>query len=133
MSRVGPGQDPEKLNSLIIEHITNNSPWSVKVTTTAATYGKAPYFDENNLGFKIAYEVLTREFGQAPAVLYVGGGVPALAYVSEVGGPELVSFGFQRSDEGFHADNEFMRIRSFTRAQSAYINLLHALVGQQQN
>ena len=76
--------------------------------------------------------VLTEFFGREPRVLYVGGGVAPLAYVPDAGGPQLVSFGFQRSDEGFHADNEFMRIDSFRKGQRAYARLLHALVGQPQ-
>ena len=95
-----------------------------------ATFGKAPFFSEDDTGFAIGKSVLTEFFGQAPRVLYVGGGVPALAYVPQAGGPNLVTFGFQRSDEGFHADNEFMRIDSFKKAQRAYAQLLHALVGQ---
>jgi acetylornithine deacetylase/succinyl-diaminopimelate desuccinylase-like protein len=63
-------------------------------------------------------------------VLYVGGGVPALSYVPDAGGPSLVPFSFQRSDEGFHADNEYLRIDSFKKGQRAYAQLLHALVGQ---
>jgi len=51
-------------------------------------------------------------------------GVPA------AGGPDLVTFGFQRFDERFHADNEFMRIESFKKSQRAYAQLMHALVGQ---
>jgi acetylornithine deacetylase/succinyl-diaminopimelate desuccinylase-like protein len=56
--------------------------------------------------------------------------VPALSFVPDAGGPALVSFGFQRSDENFHADNEYMRISSFRTGQRAYARLLHALVGQ---
>ncbi len=63
-------------------------------------------------------------------MLYVGGGVPALSYVPEAGGPKLTTFGFQRSDEGFHADNEYLRIDSFKKAQMAFAKLLHALVDQ---
>ena len=61
-------------------------------------------------------QCLTKFFNKEPKVLYVGGGVPALAYVPEAGGPQLTTFGFQRSDEGFHADNEYMRIDSFQKS-----------------
>ncbi len=99
---------------------------------TSATFGGAPFFTEDDLNFAIGKSVLTEFFGKEPRILYVGGGVPALAYVPQAGGPNLVSFGFQRSDEGFHADNEFMRIDSFRKGQRAYAQLLHALVGQPQ-
>jgi acetylornithine deacetylase/succinyl-diaminopimelate desuccinylase-like protein len=130
MARTGPGQDPKELNDLIIAHVKAHTPWGVKVEMKSGTFGSAPFFDESDIGFRIGHAVLTDLFDKEPKVLYVGGGVPALAYVPEAGGPGLTSFGFQRSDEGFHADNEYMRIDSFKKSQSAYAQLLHALVGQ---
>lgn len=70
-------------------------------------------------------------FGTHPLILYVEGSAPALSFIPESGGPSLVSVGVQRSDENFHADNEFMRIDSFKKGQRIYINLLHAFVGQE--
>jgi len=133
MSRTAPGQDPEKVNKAIMDHINKHVPWGLRVEMKALTFGSAPYVAEDNLNFKIGKTVLTEFFGKEPRILYVGGGVPALAYVPEAGGPPLVTFGFQRSDEGFHADNEFMRIASFKKGQRAYARLLHALVGQPKN
>ena len=130
MSRTGPGQDPAEINELIMDHVKKHVPWGIRVEMKSGTFGRAAVFDENDLDFSIGKTVLTEFFGKAPRVLYVGGGVPALAYVPEAGGPNLVTFGFQRSDEGFHADNEYMRIDSFEKAQRANARLLHALVGQ---
>ena len=130
MARSAPGQDPTKVNEAIMAHVKKNVPWGIKVEMQSGTFGSAPFFSEDDLNFQIGKTVLTEFFGKAPRVLYVGGGVPALAYVPEAGGPNLVTFGFQRSDEGFHADNEFMRIDSFRKGQRAYARLLHALVDQ---
>lgn len=130
MARTAPGQDPVKVNKAIMAHIEQHVPWGVKLEMTGATFGSAPFFAEDDLNFRLGKTVLTEVFGKEPRVLYVGGGVPALAYVPEAGGPNLVTFGFQRSDEGFHADNEFMRIDSFRIGQRAYAKLLHAMVGQ---
>lgn len=132
MARTGPGQDPVKVNKKIIEHVRKHVPWGVRVEMNAATFGSAPFFTEDDRNFQIGKTVLTEFFGKPPRILYVGGGVPALAYVPEAGGPNLVTFGFQRSDEGFHADNEFMRVESFKKGQRAYARLLHALVDQPQ-
>ena len=130
MARTAPGQDPAKVNQAIMAHIKKHVPWGLRVEMKDATFGSAPFFSEDDLGFRIGKTVLTEFFGKEPRVLYIGGGVPALAYVPEAGGPNLVTFGFQRSDEGFHADNEYLRIESFKKGQRAYAQLLHALVGQ---
>ena len=130
MARTAPGQEPAKVNQAIIDHIEKHVPWGVRVEMSDATFGGAPFFTEDDHNFAIGKTVLTEFFGKEPRILYVGGGVPALAYVPQAGGPDLITFGFQRSDEGFHADNEFMRIDSFRKGQRAYAQLLHALVGQ---
>jgi acetylornithine deacetylase/succinyl-diaminopimelate desuccinylase-like protein len=130
MSRTAPGQDPVKVNEAIMAHIKKHTPWGVRVEMNASSFGGAPFFDDTDLGFQIGKQVLTDYFNIPPQVLYVGGGVPALAYVPDAGGPQLITFGFQRSDEGFHADNEFMRLSSFRSAQRAYAMLLHAFRDQ---
>jgi acetylornithine deacetylase/succinyl-diaminopimelate desuccinylase-like protein len=130
LSRTGPGHDAGELNKKIMDHIRKNTPWGVKVEMKELDGGDAPFFSEDDLNFNIGKTVLTEYFGKPPLVLYVGGGVPALSFVPSAGGPQLVSFGFQRSDEGFHADNEFMRIPSFKTGQRAYARLIHALADQ---
>jgi acetylornithine deacetylase/succinyl-diaminopimelate desuccinylase-like protein len=129
-SRTGPGHDAEELNKKIMDHVRKNTPWGVRVEMKALDGGNAPFFSEDDLNFNIGKTVMTEYFGRPPLVLYVGGGVPALSFVPSAGGPQLVSFGFQRSDEGFHADNEFMRVSSFRTGQRAYARLIHALVDQ---
>ena len=99
----------------LIKRLYEGLPGSLTFIVAPAGYGKSTF---------------TEFFGKEPKVLDVGGGVAALSYVPDAGGPGLVSFGFQRSDEGFHADNEYMRIASLRKGQRAYARLLHALVGQ---
>jgi acetylornithine deacetylase/succinyl-diaminopimelate desuccinylase-like protein len=128
--RTGPGHDTDILIDRIKKHIKKHAPWNVRVEMTSASAGNAVLFGEEDRNFAIGKTVLTEFFGKEPNILYVGGGVPALSFVPDAGGPALVSFGFQRSDENFHADNEYMRISSFRSGQRAYARLLHALVGQ---
>ncbi|MCK5441885.1 MAG: M20/M25/M40 family metallo-hydrolase [Maribacter sp.] len=130
MARTGPGHDPDKIIKMLIKHISQQIPWGLKVEFKEGLMGPAPVFDENDLGFRIGKKVLTDFFNKSPLILYLGGSVPALSSIPDAGGPNLVSVGFQRSDENFHADNEFMRIDSFKKGQRIYINLLHAFVNQ---
>lgn len=97
---------------------------------TSVDGGDAPFFSEDDRNFKIAKTVMSEFYSKPPRIIYVGGDVPALSHVPSAGGPQLVSFGVQRSDENFHVDNEFMRIPSFRKGQRIYARLLHALVGQ---
>lgn len=133
MTRLGPGQNPEKINSLIKSHIERNIPWGIQAEFKASGMAAATVLNENDLGYKIGKKVLTDFFGISPKILYIGGTIPALSFIPQAGGPDLVSIGFQRSDENFHADNEFMRIDSFKKGQRIYAQLLHAFVNQNHN
>ncbi len=130
MIRTGPGHETGALIEKIKNHVRKHAPWNVGVDMTSVNAGNAIFFSEDELNFAIAKTVLTEFFGREPKILYVGGGVPPLSYVPDAGGPSLVTCGFQRDDEGFHADDEFMRIASFRKGQRIYARLLHAFVGQ---
>ncbi|MCP4305815.1 MAG: M20 family dipeptidase [bacterium] len=130
MARLAAGQDPEAVNDLIEKHVQDHTPHGLKVEVTSDTFGPGIMMSSDDLNFAIAKTVMTEIFGKEPYVLYVGGGVPAVAYVPDAGGPKLITFGFQRSDENFHAPNEYMRIASFELGQRAYARLLHAVENQ---
>lgn len=130
LARTGPDHDPKEVLEMLKKHIKDSLPWGLKVDFKESVMGTAPVFDESDLGFRIGKQVLTDFFGTPPIILYIGGTVPALSSIPDGGGPNLVSVGFQRSDENFHADNEYMRIESFKKGQRIYVNLLHAFVNQ---
>ncbi|MBJ2137620.1 M20/M25/M40 family metallo-hydrolase [Paraglaciecola chathamensis] len=130
LARTGPDHDPKEVLEMLKKHVKDSLPWGLKVGFKESVMGTAPVFDENDLGFRIGKQVLTDFFGTPPIIVYIGGSVPALSSVPDGGGPNLVSIGFQRSDENFHADNEYMRIDSFKKGQRIYMDLLHAFVDQ---
>ncbi|MCK0158944.1 M20/M25/M40 family metallo-hydrolase [Cellulophaga sp. F20128] len=130
LARTGPDHDPKEVLEMLKKHVKDSLPWGLKVDFKESVMGTAPVFDENDLGFRIGKQVLTDFFGTPPSIVYIGGTVPALSSIPDGGGPNLISVGFQRSDENFHADNEYMRIESFKKGQRIYVNLLHAFVNQ---
>ncbi|WP_342807097.1 M20/M25/M40 family metallo-hydrolase [Alteromonas sp. M12] len=130
LARTGPDHDPKEVLEMLKKHVKDSLPWGLQVGFKESVMGTAPVFDESDLGFRIGKQVLTDFFGTPPIIVYIGGTVPALSSVPDGGGPNLVSIGFQRSDENFHADNEYMRIDSFKKGQRIYVNLLHAFVNQ---
>lgn len=85
-------------------------------------------YSPDDPAFRIANSVLTEILGREPMIGYVGGGVPVLSYMRLLAGRDLITFGFQREAENFHAPNEFLRLSSFKMAQGAYVKLLQAHV-----
>jgi len=130
MARLGPGMDTEKTHKQIMAHVQKNVPWGLKVEMKNVQNCNPVWIDTDNRGLQISKAVQTEVFGKPPQILYVGGGVGPASFIADAGGPKLISFGFQQTDENFHTHNEYMRITSWEKAQRAYPRLFHALVGQ---
>ena len=128
--RLGPGQDPEKIAEAFVDHIEKHTPWGIKPAVQAFGQSFAVFNPSDDPSYRLSKAVQTEFYGQAPVETYVGGSVPAISYLKAAGVPAPVSLGIQRSDENFHADNEYMRIASFEKGQRLWAMILHALVGQ---
>lgn len=130
MARLCAGMNAVKTHKLIMDHITKHVPWGIKVEMKNNQNCNPVWIDSDDRGLQISKTVQTEFFGVPPVITYVGGSVGPASFISDAGGPKLVSFGFQQVDENFHSNNEFMRLTSFDKAQRAYTRLVHALVGQ---
>jgi acetylornithine deacetylase/succinyl-diaminopimelate desuccinylase-like protein len=130
LCRLGPGQNPDKIAEQVSAHIKAHAPWGVEVEVKPFGNSVAVLIPGDDPSYALSKSVQTAFYGRPPAELYVGGTVGALSYMKAAGAPNLAALGIQRADEGFHADNEFMRISSFEKGQRLYAMMLHALVDQ---
>jgi acetylornithine deacetylase/succinyl-diaminopimelate desuccinylase-like protein len=130
LCRLGPGQDPDKVAEQVKAHIEAHTPWGIQVEVRPFGKSVSILIPGDDPSYALSKSVQTAFYGKPPAELYVGGTVGALSFLKAAGAPNLASLGIQRADEGFHADNEFMRIGSFEKGQRLYAMMLHALVGQ---
>jgi len=128
--RLGPGQDPDRIAELVKAHIEAHTPWGIQVDVRPYANSIAVLIPGDDPSYALSRSVQTAFYGQPPTEVYAGGSVPSLSYMKAAGAPNMVALGTQRGDEGFHADNEFMRIASFEKGQRLYAMMLHALVGQ---
>ena len=130
LCRLGPGQNPDKIAEQVKTHIEQHTPWGIHVEVKPFGNSVAVFIPSDDPSYALSKSVQTAFYGKTPAEVYVGGTVGALSFMKAAGAPNLAALGFQRSDEGFHADNEFMRISSFEKGQRLYAMMLHALVDQ---
>jgi acetylornithine deacetylase/succinyl-diaminopimelate desuccinylase-like protein len=130
LCRLGPGQDPNKIAKQFAAHIKSHTSWGIQVDVKTLSPSVAVLIPGNDPSYALSKSVQTAFYGQPPAEVYCPGSVPALSYLKVSGAPNFPALGVQRADEGFHADNEFMRISSFEKGQRLYAMMLHALVGQ---
>ena len=74
-----------------------------------------------------AREVLRTLYGREPYLERTGGSVPITTSFKDILGIYTVSYGFGLPDERIQSPNEFFRLSSFRRAQSAYCRILDRL------
>jgi acetylornithine deacetylase/succinyl-diaminopimelate desuccinylase-like protein len=74
-----------------------------------------------------ARDVLIELYGKEPYYTRSGGSVPVCTLFQQVLGVYTASFGFALDDELQHSPNEFWRLSSFDKGQTAYCTLIERL------
>jgi acetylornithine deacetylase/succinyl-diaminopimelate desuccinylase-like protein len=130
--RLVADQEPSEIADLLTKHIEQHTPPGVQVTVRRLPGAARPYFiPMDHWGNRAAAIVLQEMYGKAPYYVRMGGSIPVCELFSTLLGAYTVGFGFALMDEQIHAPNEFFRLSSFRRGQTAYCKLLHRL-GEQQ-
>ena len=119
--RLVPDQEPDKIKDLIEAHIKKHCPAEVRVRVTKSDSAAFPYIMEpGHPGLAAAGEVLKTIYGKEPYWTRTGGTVPVCSLFQRLVGMDTVLFGFGLDDENQHGPDEFIRLASFEKAQTAY-------------
>jgi acetylornithine deacetylase/succinyl-diaminopimelate desuccinylase-like protein len=126
--RLVPDQDPVRILDLIEKHVETHAPPGVRVKFTRRPSMGYPYLmPMEHPGNESARGVLAELYGREPYYIGMGGSVPVTALFLRHLNAYSISFGFGLPDEQFHAPDEFFRLSSFKRGQTAYCKLLEVL------
>lgn len=126
--RLVANQNPAKIRDLLEAHIMRVAPPGVTVTVTQMANQAFPYLMENRHPANvIGSNVLHELYGVEPLFYRTGGSVPIYELFDTFLGRKCLTFAFGLEDENLHAPNEFFRLSSFKKAQSAYCMLLHEM------
>ena len=130
LCRLVSGQDPHEMADLVQARIEALAPPGVTVTVTQLpVMVPAVEIPEDHPVNQLAAEVLEDLYDREPYRIRTGGGVPVVSFFDEHYGMTMIPFGFMLEDERFHAPDEFFRLSSFRRGQSAYARLLRQAKG----
>ncbi len=126
--RLVANQKPAEIVELIKAHVAKNTPTGVTVNIKPLSNGGDPYLiPTDHPGNAAARVVLEKLYGHPPYHIRIGGGIPVCPMFVQQLGAYTVNFAFGLGDENWHAPNEYFRLSSFRRAQTAYCMLLHQL------
>ena len=126
--RLVANQDPQEIIDKLTAHVEKHAPPGVEVSVTALTiFGKPYNMPQNHPGNEAARAVHEELYGQKPYYIRTGGSIPICGLFLDYLNAYTVNFAFGLEDEGAHAPNEFYRLSSFYRGQTAYCKLLYKL------
>jgi len=126
--RLVSDQDGEKIVQAITAFVQRHCPPGVRATVTSFGSGAKPYHVPSDLPVvQTIARVLREMYGREPLYTRSGGSIGTCAILLDVLGAYTISFGFGLPDERYHAPNEFYRLSSFFRGQTAYCVALQAL------
>ena len=126
--RLVPHQEPDSIRHLLKRHVERHVPAGVEASVDFLTMNGKPYvIPKEHWGNTAAHEVLVDLYGHTPYAVRTGGSIPICGALLEHLKVYTVNFGFGLPDEKVHSPNEFFRLASFRRSQTAYYRLLHRL------
>jgi acetylornithine deacetylase/succinyl-diaminopimelate desuccinylase-like protein len=129
--RLVADQDPSAIVELLQRHIERHSPPGVTVTATPLAFRAQPYLvPDDHPGNLSARDVLVEMYGKEPFYVRSGGSIPVCGLFLQHLGVYTVSFGFGLADERAHSPDEFFRLSSFRKGQTAYCRLLERIANQ---
>ncbi len=126
--RLVPDQQPDTVAQAVVDHLLRHAPRGFRVEARVMPGSALPYVvPADHPGNLAAADVLREMYGREPYPVRVGGSVPVCELFQRTLGVHTIGFGFGLDDEAFHAPDEFFRLVSFRKGQSAWVRLLYRL------
>lgn len=113
--RLVPGQDPDRITQVLVNHITSIAPPSVKVKVTPH-HGGQPYVTPTDFtGYQAAHKAMETTFGKSPIPMRSGGSIPIVAMFEEELGLKSVLMGFGLDSDAIHSPNEHYGVFNYLK------------------
>jgi acetylornithine deacetylase/succinyl-diaminopimelate desuccinylase-like protein len=117
--RLVPGQDPEKITQLVIDHIERSAPATVRVKAVNLHGGDPVLVPRDNPSVQAACRAYERAFQKAPVFMRSGGSIPVVASFLKLLNAPSVLMGFGLSDDLIHSPNEKLDLSNYFRGITA--------------
>lgn len=120
--RLVPGQDPEKIQQLLEDHVYKHAPSGVTVEVkkeklSSKAYKVAP---DHPLIQKAA-ESYTEAFGKETVYVRMGGSIPVVEWIDAIYGMPIVLLGFGTPEDRLHSPNESFPLDSFDKGMETLV------------
>jgi cysteinylglycine-S-conjugate dipeptidase len=126
--RVAPGQDPERLNRLVTEHVERHTPWGIHAEFAPHEAVPAWACEPEGDAFDAAVRALTEGFGTAPIEMGVGGTIPFVGPFAEAyAGLPVLMLGPADPHSRIHGEDESLHLDDWRKLMVSEALLLDEL------
>ena len=125
--RLVPGQDPDKVQKQVEEHLRKHLPKGVTMEVELGHSGKAYHNDPHSVYGKAAQVALEKSFGRKPVLIREGGSIPIIQDMKEILEADSLMLGLALPDCQIHAPNENFAVENFEKGIEMSCHLLKEL------
>ena len=125
--RLVPNQSPERVATLLREHIAAHAPDGVDFSLVELHGGRPWLASVDGPHFEAAARALERSFGVAPVLAGEGGTIPIVVEFEEILGANPLLVGFALPGANMHAPNEWFATECFEKGIETLIHLYDEL------
>jgi acetylornithine deacetylase/succinyl-diaminopimelate desuccinylase-like protein len=126
--RIAPGEDPQRAQRLLHEHLMGRAPWGARVSVTDGPVGPATLLTSSAPVVEVARQCLTDAFGQEPVDIGVGGSIPFITSLASAFPDAVVLVtGIGDPASSWHGPNESVHLETLGRVCSFEADLLGRL------
>ncbi len=111
--RLVPGQDPERITKLAMDHLPTLAPVGAQVTVVAMHGGQPVKIDLDNPYVRAAGAALKTVYGKEAAFTRGGGSIPIVAAFREILQAPVVLVDFGLNEDAPHSPNESFALADF--------------------
>ncbi|SET34133.1 Acetylornithine deacetylase/Succinyl-diaminopimelate desuccinylase [Salinibacillus kushneri] len=120
--RLVPGQDPDRIQDLIVEHLNHHVPNGVTIDITREPLSAKAYkVDPNHPLVQKAGDSLTKAFGKETVYVRMGGSIPVVELLDQLYKKPVVLLGFGTPEDGLHSPNESFPLESFDKGMETIV------------
>ncbi|WP_138420619.1 dipeptidase [Aquibacillus sediminis] len=121
--RLVPGQDPDHIQDLLVDHLEKNLPAGVTIDITReALSAKAYKVDPNNPLITKAAASLEKAFGKEAVYVRMGGSIPVVESIDSIYNIPVVLLGFGTPEDRLHSPNESFPLENFDKGMETIVH-----------
>lgn len=126
--RLVPGQDPERIQTLLEKHIYNVAPTGVTVDVKKENLSAKAYkVDPDHPLIQKAATSYSKAFGKETIYVRMGGSIPVVEWIEAIYNIPIVLLGFGTPEDRLHSPNESFPLDSFDKGMETLVHYWHAV------